>query len=483
MPVDTPRSDYNDFRPKWDRLRDCFNGKDALIKAGNRYCPDLPGLDYNENKAYRSRGTFYNAVMRTVGGLNGAIFQDEPDVQMPETLKPMLDDVTLADVPFETFAADVGRELFLTGRVGVLVDMPVDATNGQPTLPGMSAASPDDMRPYFVSYRAEDIINWRTERRGGDEVLTMIVLREDVETAKEGDDFTVCIESQYRVLKLDDSGNCIVQIWTKGDSGKYEQSTTGDVGLMRRGDSLTFVPFIFFGPIACGPDIVNPPLIDLADVNLGHWRNSVDHEHGLHLVALPTPWVAGAKGDSGTGTMKMGPSVVWELDAQGRAGMLEFTGTGLAAIVTAMDEKKKLMASLGARLLEDAPGHPETASAVRLRHTAETASLKTIAQSMEMGLTQVLRISVWWQGTDATPEDTEANVELNKEYLDVRASPQEVQVMLTALQAGEISFETWYAFLTSGGWSREGIDAAQEQKDIASRQIDTTEPLADLAEE
>jgi len=60
------------------------------------------------------------------------------------------------------------------------------------------------------------------------------------------------------------------------------------------------------------------------------------------------------------------------------------------------------------------------------------------------------------------------NVELNKEYLNVRATPQEIQVALTALQAGEMSFATWYNLLVTGGWAREGVDAAQEQTDIAN---------------
>jgi len=118
----------------------------------------------------------------------------------------------------------------------------------------------------------------------------------------------------------------------------------------------------------------------------------------------------------------------------------------------------------------------ETATAVQLRHSSETASLKTIAQSLEQGMDLVLQICLWWEGTDAQPGDTEVDVELNKEYLNIRATPQEVQVALTALQAGEISFETWYNILQSGGWAREGVDSAAEQKDIATRQVSVVEP-------
>jgi hypothetical protein len=245
--------------------------------------------------------------------------------------------------------------------------------------------------------------------------------------------------------------------------------------LLRRGEALTFVPFIFLGALQPGPNLEHPPLLDLADVNLAHWRNSVDYEYGLHLVALPTPWVAGAKGSSDA-PMKMGPSVVWDLDVNGKAGMLEFAGTGLGALVVAMDEKKKQMASLGARLLEDPTSNAQTATEVKMRHTGDVATIKTIAGSLEMGLSQVLQICVWWQTTDETPGDSEANVELNKEYLDVRATPQEMQVALTMLQAGEISYDTFYNLLKTGGWAREGVDAAQEQQDIATRKSVTPEP-------
>jgi hypothetical protein len=481
MSVDQPRKDYADIKPKWDRLRDVTGGRDAVLLAGDKYCPNLPGADSDGNAAYRKRGNFYNATGRTIKGLNGAIFQEAPEIEIAESIKPMLADITLTNVPFETFAGDIGKEIFTTGRAGVLVDMPQPLDPAKPTTDGAVAAAPTDMRPYCVSYKAEEIINWRTTRRGGDEILTMVVLCEKVELDTDDDPFTCKIVDQYRVLKLV-NGKAITQIWRKDTTleggHKYTQTPEGDVPLMRRGEQLTFLPFVFFGALQNGPSLEEPPLLDLCDVNLGHWRNSVDHEYGLHLVALPTPWVAGAKG-SGDGAMKMGPSVVWELDTTGKAGMLEFAGTGLGAIVVAMEEKKKQMATLGARLLESSPQTQETAAAVRLRHTGETASLKTIAQSLEMGFTQLLQMCVWWQTTDATPADSEANVELNKEYIDVRATPQEMQVALTALQAGEMSFETWYNLLLTGGWAREGIDADQELKDIAKRKIDVTPPPID----
>lgn len=485
MPVNSPRKDYEAILPKWNRLRDCFGGRDAVLRAGNLYVPDLPGApSANANKDYRERGNFLNALKRTVQGLNGMIFQEAPEVELKESLKPMLDDITLTNVPFESFAAEAGKEVFLIGRYGVLIDMP-QALTPEAVTAGAVAREPADMRPYCIGYNAEHIINWRTQRRGGDEILTMVVLKEHAEIPNDKDDPYVCktIE-QFRVVMLNEFGQCITQIWRLNAAGdKYERTPEGDVVSVRLGEALTFVPFVFLGALATGPDLEHPPLLDVADVNLAHWRNSVDYEYGLHLIALPTPWIAGGKGN-GNEPLKFGPSVALELDANGSAGMLEFTGQGLSAFVVAMDEKKKQMAMLGARLMEDTPTINETATAVRMRHTGETASLKTIAQALEMGFTQVLQFCAWWAASDAkSPSETEVNVELNKEYLQIRAQPQEIQTALTALQAGEMAFETWYALLQSGGWAREGVDAATEQADINKRKVDTNEPPADPSQE
>lgn len=460
MPVNQMRADVSAMLPKWTRCRDCNGGRDAILAAGDKYVPELSDTEPKANKAYRERGSFFNAMKRTVGGMNGAIFQQAPQVVVPDTFMSYLNDITLSNVPFETFVTDAGAEIFLTGRCGVLVDMP--------------SVLGTDNRPYCVSYTAESMVNWRVEARNGNDVLTLLVLSEAVNMPNPGDPFTVTKIVQFRVFNLDDTGACVRTIYRqKADAqGKVDQNSDYEVfetpvTLVRKGAALTFIPFIFMGALHPTPELEDPPLLDLADVNLAHWRNSVDYENGLHMVGLPTPWVAGGKFNADE-KVKIGPTTVWLLDVNGNAGMVEFSGAGLKAFTDGMDEKKKQMATLGARMLEDSPTVAETASAVKLRHSGETASLKTVAQSIELGFKLVLQIVVWWAGTVPTPQDAPVTVELNKEYLSVRASPQEIQVALTALQSGEISFATWYNLLMIGGWTREGITAEQEKLDIGN---------------
>jgi hypothetical protein len=170
--------------------------------------------------------------------------------------------------------------------------------------------------------------------------------------------------------------------------------------------------------------------------------------------------------------LKIGPSVVWQLDAQGSAGMLEFTGAGLASIVTAMDEKKQQMATLGARVLEMQPQHAETATAITIRHAGEYASLRTMAQAGEQGLTMALQIAVWWYSTEENPNDVPVSVLLNKDFVNVKAKPEEIKTALLAMQSGDLSYETFWHILTEGGWTREGITADEERQQIEFEQPD-----------
>lgn len=465
MPVDTPRQDYLDTKPVWRRLRDTYNGRDAVLKAGNIYVPDLKGLEAGQNKNYRARGNFYNCVKRTVHGLTGLLYQKAPEVEFPKSEAEFLTDVTLTNITFEMFAVEAGREAMLMGRFGILVDMPAEGSTYN--------------RPYLCSYKAEDIVNWRTERINGDQVLQMVVLREKVEVVDPKDEFKITAVDQYRVCEVAN------QVYTQklyryqdkvGSIGKEWTQFGATLIPVRRGASLDFIPFVFTGAQHATAELADPPLTDLADVNLGHWRNSVDYEYGLHLVALPTPWVSGAKNASQDGPMKIGPSVVWELELQGSAGMLEFSGAGLDAIVAAMDEKKKQMAVIGARMLEDVPIVDETATAVVIRRSGENASLRTVANAVEQALTFVLQIVVWWQTTVDSPNDADAWVELNKEFFDVKISASDVTAALGALQAGEMSFETWWNLLTTGGWGREGINATAEKEAIKKDQAEKPQP-------
>src|SRR5712671_6023535 len=99
-PVKTQHAQYDAMRDRWQRCRDVTTGQDAVHTAGDRYLPRLRDQLPEEYTAYVRRATFYNATWRTIAGLIGMIFRKPPVTEAPESVKAMLEDVTLQGQPF-----------------------------------------------------------------------------------------------------------------------------------------------------------------------------------------------------------------------------------------------------------------------------------------------------------------------------------------------------------------------------------------------
>ena len=448
-----------------ERCRDLTAGSDAVKGAGTKYLPRPAGMDDADYDFYKERAQYYNALARTTTALAGAVLRQPANVEVPESMRQQLDDVTLRDEPFDAIAQRVVTELLSVGRHAMFVEMPAAQ---EAAAPGVPTEGKLGTRPYWVTIPAERVINWRTDRVGSDpEQLVLVVYKEDARKDP-NDPYSHETEEQYRELALVE-GKYQTRTWAKnkGQTDSIAEYTASPwVIPTRRGAPLTFIPFTFVGTDGVTPDVTRPPLVDLADLSVGHYRNSADLEHGLFYTAIPTFYASGV---SGEGQLRVGGSVVWRLGDAGKAGVVEVTGAGLKEIREAMGAKERQMATLGARMLEDAHASgAATATEVLLTHSGESASLRTIAGAASAALTRMLRWHVWWfTGTgDLTALNGKVRADLPREFFQVKASPEEIKAAILAIQAGEISYDTFYSILEKGGWAREGVTAEDEKKAI-----------------
>jgi Domain of unknown function (DUF4055) len=470
MSVDSPHPLYVEYEPKWRRCRDTKNGVDAVKRAGTTYLPPLDGHvdDPGAYAAYKLRAMFYPATERTIEGLTGLVLRKPPQVTVPDPVEQDLEDLTLSGQSWESLLLEVLDETIGLGRLGILIEYPKAADE---------ATLPDTARPYWTLYRAEQIVNWETgtivgpdgvERTG----VTRVVLHEAVLESDPADRFTSKSVEQYRVLELD-AGAYTVTVFRRRDQVSGAAVVAGaerwvpieTIRPERRGKALTAIPFVFVGArhTRAFPD--KPPLLDMIDVNLSHYRSSADLEHGRHWTALPTAWVTGYSGGT---PLKIGSSTAWALvNPASSVGMLEFTGAGLRALSEALEHKERLMAILGARLLEGQPMRGETAEAVRLRHAGEAATLTSIVCAIEEALTLACRWHAWWQGADDAFTTDTIVVGLNRDFFEAQMSFETANTAMTMWQSGGISYETYFWLLQKGEWMRPDATLAQEKALIA----------------
>jgi hypothetical protein len=352
------------------------------------------------------------------------------------------------------------QEVLAVGRFGMLVDL---ADNSTPE---------PNRRPYVVGYAAEDIRNWCVARVGADAYApTFVVLCERLDDPESPDRFAPRTIEQYRLLELRVMPGFDAPVYTVSILRRTDRRELEPVGEpvipMRRGVPLDFIPFIVCNTSAVTFDLQRPPLLDLANVNLSLWRTSVDLEHGRRYTALPTPWAVGLPIDMHT--VNVGPTSFLKLEGpHAAAGMLEFTGVGLGELRLAVTEKLDQMSALGARLLDQGATKPETAEAARIRAATQHANLRTVASTLSLGLTTVVRWMAWWAGVTDTPRDPAVGVELNREFAAFSMSADDVKAEVLRWQAGASSFDTLYEILARGARTRPGVTAAQERHEIAA---------------
>ena len=449
--VDTVHPGYQEMVERWTRCRHASEGLDAVRKAKSKYLPKLTKQNDPDYKAYLTRADFYGAMGRSIQGHSGSVFRKPPKIEVPggDKGEEWLEDMTLTGISAEGLMLEALRELLEVGRYGLYVDM---AEKGE-----------GDNRPYIILVAAENIISWRTENVNGKQVLNRVVLCEHISEDDPEDMFKVVEVVQYRVLELaatDDEGMGYTQtLYRKNKNGddfeQYGEAIMPD----RRGKTFDRIPFWFGNASNITPNVERPPLMEVADLCLSMWRNSADLENGFHYVGIPTPWVAGFP----IGTeLRIGSNVAWVSDkTDAKASMLEFTGQGLKGLSEHIDSKKRDCAVFGSRLLEEQKKSAETAETVRLRHAGEVASLMSMVETLDKTFSEALEFAYSWGGLTG-----ETTVAVNRDLLAIKASPQELQALTAAVQAGLMSFETYYYNLEQLELTRPEVDFEEEDEAI-----------------
>jgi len=468
MTVKHEHKQYKARVTQWKRMRDTVAGQDAIHAAGPLYLPRLTEEPEPDYAARKLRSPFYNATWRTISGLVGMVFRKPPTEVMPPAVTPMLDDIDMQGTPFNVFVNNVTTDVLTTGRLGLLVDHPAALVNPDGSTPTVAQVQAAGLRPFLAMYAAEASINWKTRRVNNKQVLSLVVLKETAALPK--DEFEDTDEQQYRVLALDPKTNLYrVRLFKIGLDGKDQQIGVDLFPLMNNAP-MTEIPFIFIGVNGVDIDADEPPLIDLADLNLSHYRTSADYEHGCHFTALPTAWIAGyadtvdGQGKPVTKSFHIGSPVVWTFaDPNAKAEFLEFKGQGLTTLKENLDRKEQQMAVLGARMLAAEKKQAETATTSAIHRSGENSILASIAISISLAVKRAMDIFSLWAG--GTPN---VEFDLNRDFMPVPMEPAQLSALVGAWQAGALSTEDLFENLQRGDVIDSKKTLEEQQAEIAA---------------
>jgi hypothetical protein len=413
-------------------VRDCVAGSDAIKTArrtdsteqggiynsmGSQYLPvPNPDDDSIENQdryaAYRTRATFINFTGYTKDGLMGMVARKPTEIDLDASIKYAEFNVNGSGLSLQGMTQSVIGNLLETGQDGLLVDFPMSAGGTQLQTAGL--------RAIIKQYPAESIINWRVETVDSIDKVVMVALAEEV-TKVAADGFSVDDVTYTRVLCLNESGDYIQKLYNEHDELLVNEEGESDI-LIKKADGSNWKEILFV-PVGSENNDLTPdksPLYDVAEINIGHYRNSADFEESSFLVGQPTPVFSGLNEGWVKNVMKGG------IQIGSRAGVL-LPENGSAMLLQAsenqmpsagMDRKEEQLVKIGAKIISD-KGGVETAEASRIKFAGQNSKLGLVIINTELAFNQCFE---WMMGFQGSAGENVFNI--NRQFYEATVDPQ-----------------------------------------------------------
>lgn len=460
------RPELSKLLPQYYLIRDCISGEPTIKGAKTLYLPMPNSEDQSkENKAryenYLKRAVFYNVTRRTLNGLVGQVFMRDPVVKVPSLLKTVVENASGTGVSLSQQSKKTLSLTLAYSRAGLLVDYP-EVPEGGASVADLEAGR---VRPTITTYSPQEIINWRLTEQGAEEILSLVVLAESYTFADDG--FEMKNAAQFRVLKLDENGEYVMEVWSEAQPTAWDGTKTPKGNFQRTkevrpkgadGLPLREIPFTFVGSENNDPQPDNPNLYDLASINVAHYRNSADYEESCFIVGQPTPVLTGLTEewvkDVLKGTVAFGSRGGIPLPVGGDAKLLQATENTM--IKEAMEAKERQMVALGAKLVEQKQVQ-RTAFEAKVEATSEGSTLSSTAKNVQAAYDWALK----WCAKFVGVAETGIKFELNTDFDIARMTPEERAQAIKEWQSGAITFEEMRSVLRKSGTATEEDEKAK----------------------
>jgi len=482
--VKTKHRDYDNGFKAWQKVRHALSGdlKSYLRNVGQ----NEPDKEYGakRQKEYEDGAICYNFTKRTLAGMVGAVMRKPPEVHLQKEMetkgeirqqeKPkgpldyLFKNCDGSGVGLVQHAQDTLSELDSVGRGGLLVDAPnIEVAT-------MAEQNAGLLNPTIAFYAAENITNWRLERVGSVNRVVMVVLREWYEYTDGANEFYTHIGEQYRVLDIFE-GKYRQRIYQFG----YEGELRGDVleifptlGNLPAGE----IPFTFIGATNNDHTIDDAPLLPLAELNIGHYRNSADNEENTFVTGQVMLTVSPGESISPEMWQELNPEGVkfgarrgLNLGAGGSASLLQANASTAAR--QGMLDKEQQAVQIGAQLIT--PTQQVTAESARLQRGADTSVMATIAENVSEAYEKALK----WVAQMMKQPDTDIEFHLNTEFFLQQMTAQDRAAWMADINAGLLPATAYYAALRKAGvtdWKDEEIQNALLNQPLPTNTTDVS---------
>lgn len=467
---------YDEMLPYWQKCRDARKGAKAIKDGANceRYLPRLdsqvlqsidndktPTQKNREYANYKNRAIWYGATGKTVEAFKGIIYQKpvkyfSKNTELPKDFieSDLMRYASQEDESFSALMQACTDEILTVNRVGILEDYPVlvDEETGEAVQMSQLDFEKSGITSYSVKYLAEQITNWGVAIHKGRKVEYFYVLEEswlDYEESQSSPKQRL----RWRLLLLEPMNGDLVYKQVIIIEDKDDKIKIQDIFYpLFNGKYFNYIPFWCLSVTGNQLDeISEPEILDLVEMNIGHFRNSADYENEMHYVSIKTAIFPGWEQET-YGNPVLGGALA--TPPEQKPFILEASSTsGLAGEMKAKEEK---MAILGAQMLSAKGRYIQSATTSEIENQGQSGILGSLAATLEDFFSVILSLKMEWSGQGKEG----VKVVLNKEYMKNTVAPEMMKDLVAAVQAGKMSFKTFYYNISKldmypDGWTEE----------------------------
>lgn len=398
--VASPVAVVLEHRLDWYIVDALYGGTRTMKLAGEQYMPMNPKEDRADYEFRLGRAVLRNYFKQACQKAADKVFTRDIHLNnVPTDLAVLMDDVDAAGRDMTQFSREVFEDAVCHGVSYILIDhnqAPMD----EPVVTQADILAAN-VRPYWVKVTASNVLEARSGFMNGGEGLVLFRFSEivsELATNFNGETtFTQIREYKQEVDKAGNPGPVQYTIYRLELNSKTNW-IIHDKGIM----STSRIPIVPVYTNRSGFYLGRPPMMDLAYMNLQHWRKRAELDNIMHVATCPFLFTKGLGGyDADGNPIEMDISVHKALNTANKDAdvkWIEHTGTAIAAASEDLANLEAYMENLGGQLFTSnytLGTYGKVSATEKAIHASESyAKLKAMA----LGLQDALDLALAFTG-------------------------------------------------------------------------------------
>lgn len=447
--ISTPLPEYTELQERLALPNTLMGGTAAMRKAGDKYLPQEPAESTKAWEFRRDRTTLFNAFKRTIEKLKGEVFSKDVTLgdDVSQQIKDWCEDIDLQGLNISRFSQGVFKGALKDKVSYILVDYPAGEIaprrlDGRLTQEDINRAG---RRPWWVLLTSDRVIGPpQYQSVNGKQIMVQVRFTEN-QTVPDGD-YGVKEVKRIRVMKaasFDSAGNPLTdelgnplpasyEVWEEQDEGGKTEWIMIESGPI----TLGFIPLI---PVIFGDE---PPVEDLAYLNLAHWQLDSDYRQTLYQM-VPMWFAKGivdaqgkAMGEDGNQVITGAGRFIHTTNTEGDLKGIALSSDPAKAMEAELKNIEDRMALFGLTLML-----PKGGQVTATQSASDKSENDSALRGWAMILKDCLEVALSYTAQWAKLEAKVLSVTVNTDFRVF--SGVELQYLTQAMIAGKIPMGLW----------------------------------------